>query len=279
MSDAEHAVRAVFFVSDHSGVTAETMGHSLLSQFQSRTFQAQTLPFITSAEKAREALAVINAAAERTGTRPVIFSTLVREEERTILKQARGLFLDFFDAFLGPLETELEQKSLHALGRAHGMIDLASYMQRIDATNFALANDDGARSREFARADLVLIGVSRTGKTPTCLYLALQYGVYAANHPLTEEELETLELPRALRVHRAKLFGLTIAPERLEQIRSTRRPGSRYSSHQQVSFELRAAQQLYSRFTVPHIDTTSSSVEEIASRILQITGVPRRLRP
>ncbi len=279
MSDAEHAVRAVFFVSDYSGVTAETMGHSLLSQFQSRTFQAQTLPFITSAEKAREALAVINAAAERTGTRPVIFSTLVREEERTILKQARGLFLDFFDAFLGPLETELEQKSLHALGRAHGMIDLASYMQRIDATNFALANDDGARSREFARADLVLIGVSRTGKTPTCLYLALQYGVYAANHPLTEEELETLELPRALRVHRAKLFGLTIAPERLEQIRSTRRPGSRYSSHQQVSFELRAAQQLYSRFTVPHIDTTSSSVEEIASRILQITGVPRRLRP
>jgi [pyruvate, water dikinase]-phosphate phosphotransferase / [pyruvate, water dikinase] kinase len=279
MSSIGPSTRAVFFVSDHSGVTAETMGHSLLSQFEALTFQAETLPFITSPERAREALTVIDAAAVRTGNPPIIFSTLVREEERAIVKQANGLFLDFFDAFLSPLETELAQKSLHALGRAHGMIDMAAYMQRIDATNFALANDDGARSREFSRADVVLIGVSRSGKTPTCLYLALQYGIYAANHPLTEEELEHMELPRALRTHRNKLFGLTIEPERLQQIRATRRPGSRYSSAQQVSFELRCAEQLYARFGIPHIDTTRCSVEEISSRILQVTGVPRRLRP
>lgn len=279
MSSPEPSSRVVFFVSDHSGVTAETMGHSLLSQFEALTFQAETLPFITSPERAREALTAINAAAARTGTPPIIFSTLVREEERAIVKQANGLFLDFFDAFLAPLEVELGRKSLHALGRAHGMIDMAGYMQRIDATNFALANDDGVRSREFGRADVVLIGVSRSGKTPTCLYLALQYGIYAANHPLTEEELEHMELPRALRVHRNKLFGLTIEAERLQQIRATRRPGSRYSSAQQVSFELRCAEQLYSRFGIPHIDTTHCSVEEISSRILQVTGIPRRLRP
>jgi [pyruvate, water dikinase]-phosphate phosphotransferase / [pyruvate, water dikinase] kinase len=279
MSTPELLPRAVFFVSDHSGVTAETMGHSLLSQFEAMTFQAETLPFITSAERAQEALAVINAAAARTGAPPIIFSTLVRDEERAIVKQANGLFLDFFDAFLSPLEAQLGRKSLHALGRAHGMIDMAAYMQRIDATNFALANDDGARSREFGRADVVLIGVSRSGKTPTCLYLALQYGIYAANHPLTDEELEHMELPRALRTHRNKLFGLTIEPERLQQIRATRRPGSRYSSAQQVSFELRCAEQLYAKYGVPHIDTTRCSVEEISSRILQVTGAPRRLRP
>lgn len=279
MSSNQRAARTVFFVSDHSGVTAETMGHSLLSQFELLTFQAETLPFITSPDRAREALMAINAAAARTGVPPIIFSTLVREEERTIVKQAQGLFLDFFDAFLSPLESELGQKSLHALGRAHGMIDMASYMQRIDATNFALANDDGSRSREFGRADVVLIGVSRSGKTPTCLYLALQYGIYAANHPLTEEDLEHMEVPRSLRMHRQKLFGLTIEPERLQEIRATRRPGSRYSSAQQVRFELRAAEQLYGRFGVPYLDTTRCSVEEISSRILQATGVPRRLRP
>ena len=270
--------RTVFFVSDHSGVTAETLGQSLLAQFENLSYRPVTLPFISTPEKAHEALQRINAAALADGQRPLVFSTLVRETERAVVSRADGLFLDFFDAFLAPIEAELGQKSMHALGRAHGMIDVATYMTRIDATNFALANDDGSHNRDYDRADVVLIGVSRSGKTPTCLYMAMQYGVYAANCPLTEEDLETGQLPRAVRGHTGKLFGLTIDPARLQQIRTVRRPESRYASAQLVQFELRAAERIYSRFGISHLDTTHSSVEEISSRILQITGVPRRLR-
>ena len=279
MATSGNTIRTVFFVSDHSGVTAETMGHSLLSQFDTISFRAVTLPFISNLERAEEALQKINDTAAVDGVAPIIFSTLVRDAERQLVKRANGLFLDFFDAFLAPLEAELGQLSSHALGRAHGMIDMAGYMTRIDATNFALANDDGGVSREYDRADVILIGVSRSGKTPACLYLALQYGIYAANYPLTEEDLESPQLPAVLRPYKSKLFGLTIEAERLQQIREVRRPDSRYASAQQVQYELRAAAQLYDRFGVPHIDTTHCSVEEISSRLLQLTSIPRRLRP
>jgi [pyruvate, water dikinase]-phosphate phosphotransferase / [pyruvate, water dikinase] kinase len=271
--------RTVFFVSDHSGVTAETLGHTLLSQFGALAFSLVTLPFVDTPQRAHEALLKIDAAAAADEVRPLVFSTLVRETERGIVKRTRGLFLDFFDAFLAPLEAELGQQSVRALGRVHGMSDVAAYMARIDATNFALAHDDGNRSREYEGADVVLIGVSRTGKTPTCLYLALHYGIYAANCPLTEDDLEHDQLPAAVRPHANKLFGLTVQPARLRQIREARRPESVYASSQQVQYELRAAEQLYQRFNVRHIDATHCSVEEISSRILQDTGIARRARP
>jgi [pyruvate, water dikinase]-phosphate phosphotransferase / [pyruvate, water dikinase] kinase len=271
--------RTVFFVSDQTGVTAETMGHSLLTQFDGGAFRQVTLPFISTVDKAEEAVRRINATAAAEGVRPVIFSTLVQEDMREIIKRANGLFLDFFDAFLGPLELELKVKSSRAQGKAHGMQDIGAYTLRINATNFALANDDGAVTRDYDRADLVLVGVSRSGKTPTCLYMALQYGIFAANFPFAEEEFETGELPASLaKVHR-KLYGLTIAPERLQQIRNERRPNSKYSSSPQVEFEVRAAEAIFRRYDIPCINTTECSIEEIASRILDKTGLERRLRP
>jgi regulator of PEP synthase PpsR (kinase-PPPase family) len=271
--------RTVFFVSDQTGVTAETMGHSLLTQFDGGAFRQVTLPFISTVDKAEEAVRRINATAAAEGVRPVIFSTLVQEDMREIIKRANGLFLDFFDAFLGPLELELKVKSSRAQGKAHGMQDIGAYTLRINATNFALANDDGAVTRDYDRADLVLVGVSRSGKTPTCLYMALQYGIFAANFPFAEEEFETGQLPASLaKVHR-KLYGLTIASERLQQIRNERRPNSKYSSPQQVEFEVRAAEAIFRRYDIPCINTTECSIEEIASRILDKTGLERRLRP
>jgi regulator of PEP synthase PpsR (kinase-PPPase family) len=271
--------RTVFFVSDQTGVTAETMGHSLLTQFDGLEFRPVTLPFISTLDKAAEAARRINLTAQTDGVRPIVFSTLVQDELRAVVKQANGLFLDFFDAFLGPLETELAVASSHASGRAHSISDLNAYTTRINATNFALANDDGAGVRDYEHADVVLIGVSRSGKTPTCLYLALQYGIFAANFPLTEDELESAALPGALRAYQRKLFGLTIKPDRLQQIRNERRPDSRYASAQQVQFEVRAAEALFSRAGVPYLDTTECSIEEISSRILDRTGLERRVRP
>lgn len=271
--------RTAFFISDQTGVTAETLGHSLLTQFDSRNFRQVTLPFIDSEDKAKEAVRRVDEAAAQDTHRPIVFSTLVQPELRAIVREANGLHLDIFDVFLEPLEVELQQIPTHEPGRAHGMSDINAYMKRIEATNFALANDDGGISRNYEMADVILLGVSRSGKTPTCLYLALQYGVYAANFPLTDEEFEKGELPGFLVQQRHKLFGLTITPDRLRQIRKERRPIGRYASAQQVRYELREAEKLYKRYGIPHVDTTEFSIEEIASTILESTGAERRVRP
>jgi len=271
--------RTVFFLSDQTGVTAETLGHSLLTQFDGQHFRQVTLPFIDSEDKAEDAVRRINNAARDGGHRPIIFSTLVQDEYRTVLRNADGLFLDIFDVFLKPLEEELQQESTHEPGRAHGMSDIESYMKRIEATNFALANDDGGITRNYDMADVILIGVSRSGKTPTCLYLALQYGVYAANFPLTDEEFDSGSLPEFLLKQRQKLVGLTIAPTRLQQIRRERRALGQYSSAQHVRYELREAEKLFKKYGIPNIDTTEFSIEEISSRILNSTGVERRVHP
>jgi regulator of PEP synthase PpsR (kinase-PPPase family) len=273
--------RTVFFVSDQTGITAETLGRSLLTQFDGFKFRHVTLPFIATADKARDAVRRINLMAEVEGVRPLVFGTFVQHEIRAIVRTCNGLLLDFFDAFIGPLERELERASSHTSGRAHGLADDAAYARRIEAVNFTLANDDGVGVQNYARADLILVGVSRSGKTPTCLYLALQYGVYAANFPLTEEHFEsgTHELPAPLRPHQKKLMGLTIDAKRLEQIRTNRRPDSRYASASQISFELREAEALFRHNAIPYLDTTHASIEEIAIRVLDSTGLRDRVAP
>jgi len=272
-------IRTVFFLSDQTGVTAEALGHSLITQFDGQDFRQVTLPFIDTEDKAREAVRKINEVSNDNCPRPIVFSTLVQNDFREIVKEAQGLYLDIFDAFLGPLERELQQESTQVAGRAHGMSDINAYMKRMEATNFALANDDGGTNRNYDSADVILVGVSRSGKTPTCLYLALQYGVYAANYPLAEEEFETGTLPEILLKQKHKLYGLTIAPERLRQIRKERRALGKYSSAQQVRYELRESEKLFKRYGVPYVDTTEFSIEEISSRILDSTGVERRVRP
>jgi len=265
--------RTAFFVSDQTGVTAETMGHSLLTQFDGLEFRQVTLPFISSIDKAEEAVRRINATAVEDGARPVVFSTLVKDDLRSTVKRSDGLFLDFFDAFLGPLEAELKVKSSEREGRAHGIADRVVYGTRIEATNFALASDDGGVTADYGRADVVLVGVSRSGKTPTCIYMAMQYGVFAANYPLTEEDFESKQLPPLLRPHAAKLFGLTIAPHRLQQIRNERRPGSRYASLENCRFEVNEAEAMMRREGIAWLSSTHKSIEEIATTIL------RDLRP
>lgn len=270
--------RAVFFLSDQTGVTAEALGHSLITQFVGQKFRQMTLPFIDSEDKARAAVSRINDFGKKSTLKPIVFSTLVQPDLRDIVREADGFHMDIFDAFLDSLGDELGEEPTHEPGRAHGMSDIDAYMKRIEATNFALSNDDGGVSRNYDMADVILVGVSRSGKTPTCLYLALQYGVFAANYPLADEEFESGKLPDVLTRHQHKLFGLTISPERLCQIRRERRAMGRYSSAQQVRYELRETAKLFQRYNIPNVDTTEFSIEEISSRILDSTGVERRVR-
>ena len=270
--------RTVFFVSDQTGVTAETLGHSLLTQFDGLKFRGVTVPFINTRDKAKECVRRINLTAEVEGSRPIVFATMVQDDLRDIIAESHGLVLDFFGAFIGPMERELGITSSHATGKAHGVADQRSYTRRIDAMNYALEHDDGSSTRDYSKADIILVGVSRTGKTPTCLYMALRYGVYAANSPLTEEEFEKGKLPSMLERYRDRLFGLTIAPRRLQQIRHERRPESNYASARQISFELRSAEGLFTRYGIPFFDTSESSVEEIASTVLDRTGLLNRMQ-
>jgi len=268
----------VYFVSDQTGVTVETLGHSLLEQFEDMNFDTITLPFVDTVEKAERVASRINLSAIQDGRRPIVFTSLVQDEVRAALLKANGLVLDFFEDYLARLESELKSRSSHTLRRDHGIDDSTGYNQRIDATNFALIADDGHGNELYSRADIILVGVSRSGKTPTCLYLALQYGIFAANYPLTGDEFESSDLPRSIAPYRDKLYGLTITPGRLQDIRRERRAEGRYASAGQVSFELRAAESMFRRHDIPFIDTTHSSIEEIASTILSEAGLVRRVR-
>jgi [pyruvate, water dikinase]-phosphate phosphotransferase / [pyruvate, water dikinase] kinase len=268
--------RTVFFVSDGTGITAQMLGHSLLTQFEGVEFNQVTLPFVDTAEKAEECLARISAEAQN-GTQPVVFSTLVNHDVRSVVRKANALFIDFFESFIDPLEAGLGVKSSHTIGRSHSAMDKKEYQQRIEAINFAMAHDDGASHRELGQADVILIGVSRSGKTPTSLYLAMQFGVKAANYPLIPEDLDRMKLPEALRGEKHRLYGLTIAPERLHEIRKERRPGSKYADLDNCRYEVDEAEALMRREGIRSINSTSKSIEEIATTILRELRIQRQI--
>ncbi len=268
--------RLVFYISDGTGITAETIGHSLLTQFEGMRFITQRFSFVDNAEKAREATRQVRAAGASRGCRPIIISSVVDEELAALLDESGALVLDVFGPFIGRMEAELGQQRERHVGHAHGMVDFAAYETRINATNYALTHDDGV-DLNYDQADLILVGVSRSGKTPTCLYLALHYGVRAANFPLTEDDLEGKELPQRLRAHRKKLYGLTIDPARLRQIRQERKPDSRYATIEQCRFEVSAAESLFRAERIPMLSTTHTSIEEIASKVLAALGIQRHM--
>jgi regulator of PEP synthase PpsR (kinase-PPPase family) len=273
--DGSHE-RTVFFVSDGTGITAETLGHSVMTQFESLRYRQLRMPFVDSAEKAREAVQKIAEAGRRDGRRPVVFSTLVNPAVNAELKAADALLLDLFESFVEPLEIELGMKSSHSIGRSHNISDSEEYKARIEAINFALAHDDGQSSKGLQQADVILVGVSRSGKTPTSLYLAMQYGLKAANYPLIPEDFDRDVLPSALPAHRAKLFGLSIAPERLAEVRHERRPNSRYASLDNCRHEVAAAERLMRREGIRWLSSTTKSIEEIAATIMQEVRLDRR---
>jgi hypothetical protein len=274
--------RTAFFISDGTGITAESLGRSLLAQFENVAIRMVTKPYVDSVDKARGLVKIIEATAVRDGETPIIIDTIVDEKIREVIRDAIGFKIDIFSTFLAPLEQELATHSSYSVGRTHAIGRDDVYMDRIQSVHFALDNDDGARTHQYNQADVILIGVSRCGKTPTSLYLALQFGIRAANYPLTEDDEDedgTLKLPRSLGEHRHKLFGLTIDPRRLAAIRHERRPNSRYSSMDQCMQEVGQAVGLYRQMHIPFIDTTRSSVEEISTRMIAEMGLMRRFSP
>jgi hypothetical protein len=267
--------RRVYFVSDHTGITAEALGRSLLSQFPGLEFERASLPFTDSEAKLRAACARIARASQPGEPPPLVFSTLADERRRARLSDSGAVVFDLFDAFIGRLEEALGETSAQAVGRAHGLDGKAGGRERVDALKFTLDSDDGLGADRYGEADIILVGVSRSGKTPACLYLALQHGVRAANYPLTAEDLEREALPRPLLQHQPRLFGLTMNPERLHRLREERKAGSRYASLARCREEIRAAEGLFGAAGIASLDTSNLSVEEIATRVLHESGLRR----
>nr|WP_306670766.1 MULTISPECIES: pyruvate, water dikinase regulatory protein [unclassified Endozoicomonas] len=271
--------RTAIFVSDGTGITAESFGQSLLAQFEGHEFQHVTFPYIDSTEKTIQLIEKIHSIHKEEQIRPVVFMTVLNEDVSRILHTSGAYIIDLFQTFLPGLEHEFGQHPLYRTGKKRSTTHSHSYHRRIEAVQFALDNDDGAKTRNYDKADIILLGASRSGKTPSCIYLGLQFGIFAANYPITEEDLdEPLRLPKPLQPHRDKLFGLTIHPGRLAGIRNERRPNSRYSSSQQCQFEIHTIERIYRKERIPYINSTDYSVEEISTRIMDLAQLKRRLK-
>ncbi len=261
--------RTVFFVSDGTGITAETFGNAILAQFEFKPRHVR-LPFVDTVDKAHQVVRQVNHTAEIEGRRPVVFTTLVNVEVLQVIEEGcKAMVLDMFGTFVRPLEIELGMKSSHRVGRFSDVSKSQAYHDRIEAINFSLAHDDGQSNADLEHADVILIGVSRSGKTPTSLYLAMQHGLKAANYPLIPEDFERRQLPPALSAYRKKIFGLTILPERLSEIRNERRPNSRYAALENCRHEVAEGEAMMRREGIRWLSTTTKSIEEIATTILQ----------
>ena len=266
----------VFFISDGTGITAETFGNAILAQFELK-FRHIRLPFVDSVDKAHQAVRQVNHTAEVEGRKPIVFTTLVNMEVLKVIQDGcKGMLMDMFGTFVNPLEQELGIKSNHRIGRFSDASKSKEYHDRIEAINFSLAHDDGQLNRDLELSDVILVGVSRSGKTPTSLYLAMQHGLKASNYPLIPEDFERRQLPPALMPHKKKIFGLTIQPERLSEIRNERRPDSKYASLANCRHEVAEAEAMMRRAGIRWLSTTHKSIEEIATTILQEIN-PERL--
>ncbi|HEX9855323.1 MAG TPA: pyruvate, phosphate dikinase/phosphoenolpyruvate synthase regulator [Acidimicrobiia bacterium] len=266
----------VFCVSDHTGLTAEGLAHSVMVRFEGVTPRYIVKPFVTTTEQAAEIAAEIDAMAEE-GRRPIVFTTIVDVETRRVLDESKGFVVGVYDEVVAQVGEALAMEPGRRVGGYHGIRDMHEYQVRLDAVDFTLSTDDGVGLARYPSADVIVLGVSRVGKTPTCLYLSMNFGIRAANYPLTQEDLGDLVLPPALRGHEDRLFGLTIEPKRLSEIRKRRRPNSPYATLDTCTEELAAADRIFSRHDIPVLDTTSQSVEEIAVNIIRARELQRRL--
>lgn len=265
----------VFYISDGTAITAEVFGHAVLSQFPLK-FDSVTIPFVETIAKAESVKKLINDSFITTGQRPLVFHSIVKSEIRDIIYSSEGLDYDFLNTFVAPLEQQLGVQAMPSMHRTHSMLN-ASYDARIEAINFAMENDDGQTLKHMDEADIILVGVSRCGKTPSSLYLSMQFGVKAANYPFIQEDMDNLKLPEVLKRNKHKLFGLTIDATRLHEIRESRLENSRYASLRQCRMEVKEVEMLFKKEKIPYIDTTHQSVEEIATKVLDTIGLERHM--
>ena len=266
---SETSQRTVFFVSESTGITAETLGHSLLSQFPHIDFTYLQRPFIDSEKKALALVNEINLISKEKHFKPLVFATMPEFKINNILQQSDCYYYEVFESILDKIGKDLHTEPTRESGMSHGLINEKIYDARIDALNFTLKHDDAMVLKTLGESDVIIVGVSRSGKTPTSLYLALKFGIKAANYPITDDDFDKNELPQILLNNQHKLFATSIKAKRLHQIREKRRPNSQYSSLETCKSEIKKAQFLYDKYGLHPMDVTSQSIEELAAQIVR----------
>ncbi|ASA26249.1 pyruvate, water dikinase regulatory protein [Paenibacillus donghaensis] len=256
----------VFICSDSIGETAEAVAGAAIRQFNLETVAVRPFRRITSV---REIADIVELAHRQ---QSVIVYTLVQQELReAIARHSLKLGVAIVDV-MGPVITAFSQSFHHVPlqqpGRHNDLDD--HYYRRIEAIEFAVKYDDGRDGRGIGLADLVLVGVSRTSKTPLSMYMAYK-GIKVANCPLTPEVPPPPEL---LQVPRNRIFGLTMDMEALIKIRTERlralglTTSAGYASELQVLEEYSYAEELMKKLGCKIIDVTNQSIEESAGLIL-----------
>lgn len=277
-NDADDIInRKIYFISDGTGITVENLGMSLLTQFSKLKYTAKKIPYINTVAKAKEIAEAISEETLSNNANCIIISTLVNKEIREVIKSSKALVLDFFEQYIDPLEKELNCNSDHTIGKTHSLKNIYQYDARMDAINFTLNTDDGLAIKKYDEAEIIIIGVSRCGKTPTCLYMAIQYGIKAANYPLVMDDLKDNKLPGFLEPYRHKLYGLSIDPRRLQTIRHKRRPHSQYADIKQCTLEVKLAESLFVKEKIPFLYTTTHSIEEITAHIIEDKNINKMI--
>ncbi len=260
----------VYFISESTGITAESLGESLLSQFPDVTFKRHHKPFLDTLEKAQELAYEFAVSTADNGAKPLVFATMPDERISHILENSPCHYYELFTSYISRIGKDINVIPTRRSGISHGLTNRESYDDRMDIVNYALVHDDAMTLKNLKDADVILLGVSRSGKTPTCLYLALHFGIRAANYPLTDDDFLKDDFPQALKENKHKLVGLTISAKRLANIREKRRAGSDYASLNKCKAETAHALDLYNRYGLEVFNTTSSSIEELAARIVQV---------
>ncbi len=269
--------RDVFYISDGTAITSETLGNAVLGQFPLKINQT-TLPFVENTDRAKDVQRLINQSADKYQQQPLVFYSIVIPEVKKIIQQTNALTYDVLDLLVTPLKADLNLEPKPKLQRSHSIgKNNSEYMDRIAAIEYTLAHDDGISLNNLEQADIILLGVSRCGKTPTSLYLAMQFGIRAVNYPFIAEDMKRLRLPDAIEPFRYKVFGLTIESERLQTIRQERLADSDYASESQCDTEIEKVESMFRREAIPYLNTTSLSVEEISTRLLEMSGLKRKM--
>ncbi|EPQ8525271.1 posphoenolpyruvate synthetase regulatory kinase/phosphorylase PpsR [Vibrio vulnificus] len=273
----EKQSRDVFYVSDGTAITCETLGHVVLGQFPF-VANEKTFPFVESEEKLTELIKHIEISFQTNGIKPLVFFSLVLPDLKARLMESPAYCYDVLESIVQRVKDDIQMEPTPKLQRSRSVgKDTDTYFDRIAAIEYTLAHDDGISLKGFELADIILLGVSRSGKTPTSLYMAMQFGLRVVNYPYIDDDIKGLKLLPEFEIHRHKLFGLTIDPKRLTEIRENRLAGSDYASTEQCQHELANVEALFRREAIPYINTTSLSVEEISTRVLEKTGLKRRL--
>lgn len=262
-------IQNVFLVSDSTGITIDSLGQSLFTQFPEIQFEKNVFPFVSNQNEAMRVISHIHKESSSQKAPPLVFTSLANEQLKNLFLSNGIAIIDIFSTFIPTMEAQLEAHASHAIGETHGVSNTNHYIKRIDALNFTLSHDDGMKINDMESADIILTGVSRSGKTPTCLYLAMHYNLKAANYPLVDNDFDSTSLPQPIAEYKSRVFGLTISPQQLCKIREERRPSSKYSSYEQCEFETKKAEAIFKNSNLPYLDTTSTSIEEITTTIIQ----------